>query len=200
MLTRAQIRWLCACLGVWAFFTAGFVYAETGKSFVAVEDGGQTVQRRRENLREELEQREAELAEKLSALNQLAASVLQTALLERNAKFVAEYTRHLNRLEKIMAKVSKQTALAQEAGEDIAQLREALGQASAAIEKARQAVAEQEKKTYQVDLASAESLRQAKVDAFGQFRDDHARLRDDSIRSAREYVLAVFEIWRTLVQ
>lgn len=192
------MRQVIVLVSVGAFFAVYPVFAETTRSASA--DNKEEVERRRENLRAELDVRQAELTEKLSARNQIAASRMQSALAQRNTVFVAAYTLHLDRLEKIMAKIEMRSARAQEAGEDVTGLKGALQQARAAIEKARQAISEQEKKVYIVDLASSENVRQAKLDTFNQFRDDHGRVRDDATGPAREAVAQAFEALRDLLR
>lgn len=166
-----------------------------------------------ENMREQMEQRQAEFKEMLGAQRSAVKSSieakradlrqrLQTIRDEQKRKTVERidaqmdalnerWTNHfsnvLDRLEGIVEKIEERMAQAETRGRDVSAVKAAISEAKSAIAASRTAVAAQAGKTYAITVTTEDGLRTEVGKARKALHDDLAAARD-TVKSARDAV------------
>jgi len=157
---------------------------------------------KREEVKQNIEEKRTAARERWQAIKDerklSALERIETHLANINARITAHFARVLTRLEAILAKISTRASRAAQNGKDISSVTEATASATKAINSAKEAVASQSAKTYEVTITDESAAKQIVQTAMQQLKADLAAVRQ-IVTSAREAVHAAAQALRTVI-
>ena len=202
MSKRLATAVLFSVVGLLFFASQSWAQTGTGAATRRADDLKASASARREEVQQNMQEKRTAARERWQAVKDerklSALERIETHLANINNRVTAHFSRVLTRLEAILAKISTRADRAAQNGKDISNVTDATASATVAISSAKEAVASQAAKTYEVTITDETTAKQVVQTVMQQLKADLAAVRQ-TVTAAREAVHAAAQALRTVI-
>lgn len=148
-------------------------------------------------VRENIVEKKMEIGDITDERKQEVVTNIVEKMNSTNARWTAQWSNVLTRLQQLLAKIESRADLAEAAGQDVSSVREAIDQADAAISEAQVALEAQAAKEYTLEITDEATLGETVRNAMSTLQSDLKSVKElilDARQAVREALTALKQI------